>query len=256
MNAMLPKTLSLCPWINLSEWLHTFGLGLWGALFLYYWRSGKLGLLIHPNYFALSIGAGFVLLVIASLNLLKLTRRPSSLRPGHQPLFSPIVMSSILLGAALIGCWVTPKPFASDTAIHRGLEDANIVTRVKPQSFRVNRASEARSLVDWIRTLDVYPEPDAYAGQKVNIDGFVVHTAGLPDQYFTLTRFVITCCAADVYPVGLPVKPLRPRAEIPQDRWFRVQGQMATETLNGKRQLVVQASTIDPIPEPQNPYVY
>jgi uncharacterized repeat protein (TIGR03943 family) len=223
---------------------------------LYYWRSGKLGLLIHPNYFALSIVAGFVLLVIASLNFLKLVRGQGSIRTGHQPIFSPLLMSSILLGAAIIGCLVTPKPFASDTAIHRGLEDANIVTRVKPQSFRVNRASEARSLVDWIRTLDVYPEPDAYAGQKVKVDGFVVHTAGLSKQYFTLTRFVITCCAADVYPVGLPVKALRSRAEIPQDRWFRVQGSMVTKTLNGKRQVVIQASTIDPIPEPQNPYVY
>jgi uncharacterized repeat protein (TIGR03943 family) len=242
------------PLSKLPEWLHTFALGLWGALFLFYWRSGKLGLLIHPNYFGLSIAAGFVLLAIASLNLLRMLRRQMGWREPHTTLLSPLLMSSILLGSALLGFLITPKPFVSDTALQRGLQDDTIVTRVRPQSFRVNQSSELRSLVDWKRTLDVYPEPDAYAGQKVNVDGFAVHTTNLPAGYFTLTRFVITCCAADVYPVGLPVKFTQPKSEIPADRWFKVQGKMATETLNGKRQAVIQASAIDPIPEPKNPY--
>jgi uncharacterized repeat protein (TIGR03943 family) len=244
------------PWSKLPEWLHTFALGLWGALFLFYWHSGKLGLLIHPNYFGLSIAAGFVLLAIATLNLLRMIRRTLGWREPHQTLLSPMLMSSILLVAAILGFLITPKPFVSDTAIQRGLQDSAIVTRVRPQSFRVNRASESRSLIDWVRTLDVYPEPDAYASQKVSVDGFAVHSTNLPEGYFTLTRFVITCCAADVYPVGLPVRFTQPKSEIPADRWFKVQGKMATETLKGKRQVAIQANTIQPIPEPKNPYAY
>lgn len=244
------------PWSKFPEWLHTFALGLWGALFLFYWRSGKLGLLIHPNYFGLSIVAGFVLLAIAFLNLLRMIRRQMGWREPHQTLLSPMLMSSVLLVAAILGFLITPKPFVSDTAIQRGLQDSAIVTRVRPQSFRVNRSSESRSLVDWVRTLDVYPEPDAYAGQKVNVDGFVVHDVTSPEGYFTLTRFVITCCAADVYPIGLPVKFTQPKSEIPADRWFRVEGKMRTETLKGKRQVVIQATAIQPISEPKNPYAY
>ncbi|WP_404784938.1 TIGR03943 family putative permease subunit [Altericista sp. CCNU0014] len=243
-------------WSKLSEWIHTFALGLWGALFLFYWHSGKLGLLIHPNYFALSIGAGFVLLAIASLNLLRMIRRQMGWRESHQTLFSPLLMSCILLVAAIMGFLIAPRPFVSDTAIQRGLQDSAIVTRVRPQSFRVNRSSESRSLIDWIRTIDVYPEPDAYAGQKVSVDGFVVRDPNLPAGYFTLTRFVITCCAADVYPVGLPVRFTQSKSEIPADRWFKVRGKMATETLKGKRQVAIQASTVQPIPEPKNPYAY
>jgi uncharacterized repeat protein (TIGR03943 family) len=130
------------------------------------------------------------------------------------------------------------------------------VTRVRPQSFRVNRSPETRSLIDWVRTLDVYPEPDAYAGQKASVDGFVVYTANLPENYVTLTRFVITCCAADVYPVGLPVKLPQSRTAFPADRWFQIKGKMITETLDGKRQAVLLAHGITPIPEPQNPYSY
>jgi uncharacterized repeat protein (TIGR03943 family) len=245
-------------WLKLPEWIHTFALGLWGALFLYYWRTGKLGLLLHPNYFGLSIGAGFALLTISSFNLIRMARqRQIAAREQHQTLLPPLLMSGILLFAAVLGFLVAPRPFVSDTAIQRGLQDSAIVTRVRPQSFRVNRSSESRSLIDWIRTLDVYPEPDAYAGQKVKVDGFVVYTSNLPQEgYFTLTRFVITCCAADVYPIGLPVKFTQPKSEVPADRWFKIQGKMITETLNGKRQVVIEAKSIQPIPEPQNPYSY
>lgn len=246
-------------WSKLPEWMHTFALGLWGALFLYYWRSGKLGLLIHPNYFGLSIGAGFVLLAISSFNIIRMAKqqqRQTDAREQHQTLLPPLFMSGILLFAAVVGFLIAPRPFVSDTAIQRGLQDSAIVTRVRPQSFRVNRSSESRSLIDWIRTLDVYPEPDAYAGQKVSVDGFVVYTTNLPQGYLTLTRFVITCCAADVYPVGMPVRFTQPKSEVPADKWFKVQGKMMTETLNGKRQAVIQANVIEPIPEPKNPYAY
>jgi uncharacterized repeat protein (TIGR03943 family) len=84
----------------------------------------------------------------------------------------------------------------------------------------------------------------------------VAYTANLPDNYFTLTRFVITCCAADAYPIGLPVKLTQSRSSMPSDRWFTVKGKMITETLNGKRQVVIEASSTNPIPEPENPYSY
>ncbi|NJM59296.1 MAG: TIGR03943 family protein [Oscillatoriales cyanobacterium RU_3_3] len=243
-------------WARFPEWLNTFALGLWGALFLFYWRSGKLGLLIHPNYFVLTIIAGFVLLAIAILSLIKIIRQKTGWQEQHQSLLPPLFTSGLLLSAAVIGLLITPKPFTSDTAIQRGLLDTTVATRMRPQAFRVNQSSERRSLIDWVRTLDVYPEPDAYAGQKVRVDGFAVHSPNLPPNYLTVTRFVITCCAADTYPVGLPVKLPQNRSAFAEDRWFNIKGQMATETLNGKRQIVIQAKTVEPIQEPQNPYSY
>jgi uncharacterized repeat protein (TIGR03943 family) len=241
---------------GLPEWLNTFAMGLWGALFLYYWHSGKLGLLIHPNYFWLTIIAGFALLTIASLSLLKLIRQQTGWLDQHQTLLPPIFTSSLLLVAAVVGLLITPKPFAGDTAVQRGLQDSAITTRVRPQTFRVNQASEQRSLIDWVRTLDVYPEPDAYIDQKVDVDGFIVYPPNLPGIYITLTRFVITCCAADAYPIGLPVKLSQNRTAFASDHWFNIKGKMTTETLNGKRQVVIQANSIQSIPEPQNPYSY
>jgi uncharacterized repeat protein (TIGR03943 family) len=151
---------------------------------------------------------------------------------------------------------VTPKVFASDKAIQQGVTESVTMTRSQPQAFRSKTNPGERSLIEWVRTLTVYPEPDAYTGQPVKVQGFVVHPPDLPSQYLLISRFVITCCAADAYPVGLPVKLSGNRDAYRPDSWLEVEGKMITETLKGKRQLTIEASSLKKIPEPANPYYY
>jgi uncharacterized repeat protein (TIGR03943 family) len=243
---------------RLSPWLDTLAISAWGILFLKYWLTGKLYLLIHPNYMGLTIAAGIALLLVAGLKGIVLLKK--SVAPvdssQHLTLFPPGWSSVLLLGVAIFGFIVQPRAFASETATHRGVHDANIVTRVKPQAFRGAENSEDKSIVDWIRTLTVYPEPDAYTGQKAKVQGFVIYPPQLDDRYLLISRFVITCCAADVYPVSLPVKLSGSREAYKPDTWLEIEGQMITETLAGKRQLTLAATSLKPIPEPKNPYDY
>jgi uncharacterized repeat protein (TIGR03943 family) len=67
---------------------------------------------------------------------------------------------------------------------------------------------------------------------------------------------VITCCAADVYPVSLPVKIAESRANYPPDKWLQIEGQADVDINNGNRQVVIVASNITAIAEPKNPYDY
>ena len=244
----------------LSPWLDVIAIGSWGILLLKLWLFGQLSLLIHPNYFWMTVVAGFILVAIAALEARRVMqrRRYESAKQDvqHITLLLPGWSSSLLLITALLGLVMTPQPFASDTAIHRGVNDGLTATRFVPQSFKSNKPSEERSLIEWTRMLNVYPEPDTYAGQKARVQGFVVYPKDLPEQYFLISRFVITCCAADVYPVSLPVNVGQDRAKYPRDRWLEVEGQMSTEEINGKRILAIQPSKLSPIPTPQNPYEY
>jgi len=238
------------------EWLDILAITAWGLLLLNYWLTGKLSLLIHPRYFGLSVATGLGFLIISALGTWRLLQAYPTSNRRHFTLFPPGWMSSLLLVTACLGLLVTPRPFASDAALQRGVTESLTLTRTQPQAFRTDSQPEARSLIDWVRTLAVYPEPDAYTGQKVNVQGFVVHSPELPDQYLTISRFAITCCAADAYPVGLPVKLTQSRRAYSPDTWLEIAGQMITENLAGKRQLVIQARSLKPIPEPKNPYAY
>lgn len=241
----------------------------WGILLLKFWLTGKIALLLHPDYMWLANTAAVFLLFLGAV-MMKQLILPQRQTPDqalaastaasggltHFTIFPRNFGSALLLFVAIVGLQFTPRPFASDVALNRGVTETLSMTRSQPQAFRASVRPEDRTLIEWVRTLNVYPEPDAYAGQSVNIDGFVIHPPNLPDSYLMLSRFVITCCAADVYPVGLPVKLTESQSAYPVDQWFRVEGSMITETLDGKRQLVIQANTLTAIEEPDNPYNY
>lgn len=242
---------------RILDWLDILAITGWAILLLQYWLTGKLGLLIHPRYFGLSIVTGFVLLLIAAFRvwgLLQKRSKPPTVQ--HLTLFPPGWSSGLLLLTALLGLLLTPHPLASQAAAQQGLADSFVSPRIQPQAFRSSVRSEERSLVDWARTLAVYPEPDAYIGQKAKVQGFVVHVTKLPDQYLLITRFVIAHCAIDAYPVGLPVQLTTSRKSYAPDTWLEIEGQMVTAELDGKRQLAIEAQSLKEIPSPQNPYQY
>lgn len=229
---------------------------LWGLMILRYWWTGRLAVLLHPDYHWLAIGAGWLLLLMATWRGLALVRSPKSVDTPHIALLPRQWSLMVLLAVAVFGLIYVPRPFASDTALARGIADPVGLTRSQPQRFVRNTPPEERSLIDWIRILNVYPEPDAYTDDPVNVSGFVIHPSDWSENHMMVARFVLTCCAADAYPVGLPVQLKGDRDEFAPDSWVAIQGQMMTETLDGQRRLVIQPNEVTAIPEPNNPYEF
>ncbi|MEM6256038.1 MAG: TIGR03943 family protein [Cyanobacteria bacterium P01_D01_bin.156] len=245
------------PWFR-QPWLDVAVLLAWSLTFFRYWITGKLFVLLHPDYMWLANGAALVLLAMALFKLTTMLTKQKRVQapPNHSTLLPPQLSSLILLSVAVLGFIYTPRAFASETAIQRGVADTLTMTRSQPQRFVRQTASDERTIIDWIRTLNVYPEPDAYTDQAVKVSGFVIHPNEWPEEYLMLSRFVLTCCAADAYPVGLPVQLAVSRQAYNPDSWLQVEGKMVTATIDGQRQLTIKPTKIDTIPEPRNPYEY
>lgn len=260
-------------WSCLNQ-LDGLGILAWGILMLKYSVSGELKLLIHPNYFALVTVTGFVLLFLGALRLFQTGRRwfkKSSKKVDQDTVTHVTVLplglgTILLLTTALLGLFITPSVFTSQLALQRGISTSLPPTRTQAASFASQTKPEDRTLVDWVRTISAYPEPDFYAGQKVNITGFVVHGDYLPDNYILISRFILTCCAVDAYPVAIPVRLEGSRSQFPPDTWLTIQGEIVTETLATgpdqaregaeKRQVVVAANSVEVVPTPADPYSY
>lgn len=236
--------------------LDVLALLLWGLMLLRYWWTGLLAVLLHQDYHWLAIGAGWLLLLLAVWRGLGLITSRRAIGTPHIALLPRKWSLMVLLGIAVFGLIYVPRPFASDTALARGIADPIGLTRSQPQRFARNTPPGERSLIEWIRTLNVYPEPDAYTGDPVEVTGFVIHPPNWDETYLMVARFVLTCCAADAYPVGLPVNLTRDRTEFTTDSWITVQGEMTTETLDGQRRLVIRPSNVTVVPEPANPYEF
>ena len=224
-----------------------------GGLLLYHrWRN-TLVLLIHSNYLWLATVTGLCLI---SLGIYR-WRQQSTGGPAGIPgtgtgLGLGRLGMTLLLVTAVLGWLLPPKPLSGQTALNRGVSQTLSVTHDQPQSFQPQVDPRQRSLIDWVRTLDVNPDPYTYVDQPVNVDGFVLHPPDAEEGSFWIARFLISCCAADAYPVGLPV--IWPQGkQLPADSWQQVQGIMQVDETD---QLQILASQVEPIPTPVNPYDY
>jgi uncharacterized repeat protein (TIGR03943 family) len=253
--------------------LDTLAVLAWGALLFKYWLGGQLRLLINPSYFGLVLSASLLLLFLGGFNgwqwFRRLRNRRSQVQAQeilqHITLFPAGWGSGLLLLVALLGLAISPSVLTSQIALQRGVSESLPPMQVRPQAFSIQAKPEQRSLIEWVRTLSAYPEPDAYAGQPVKVTGFVIHLPHLPENFLFLSRFIITCCAVDAHPVGLPVKLEQSRNIYPPDTWLEVQGEMAVENLpvdtqtmkatpQQERQLVIVAKSVKVIPTPADPY--
>ena len=260
---------------RLIQFLNNLAVLCWGVLLLKYAITGQYKLLIHPNYFYLMLGTSILLLMIGLLKipqLLKTTIQATD-SEQHLTIFPPGIGGSLLLITAIAGLLIPPTVLASQIALQRGMTEILPPTLYQPQAFVTETKPEERSLIDWVRTLNAYPEPDAYAGQPAKITGFVIHIPELPDNYLLLSRFILTCCAVDAYPVFIPIELTTSKQQYPPDTWLEIEGTMTThtlkirdrqsssqsdrsDTLQEKRRLVLKASKINPIPTPTDPYSY
>ncbi len=244
----------------------------WGILLLQYWITGKIELLIHPNLVGFVVVTGIILLTVGLSKAWQLyqQQKKRSRRKGesvvqHITLFPPGWSTIFLLATVLLAFLIPPTVLSSETALQRGVRENLPLTQTQPEPFRVNLDPEQRSLIDWIKTINAYPEPNAYNGDPVQVKGFVLKMKQLSDDYFLLAKFIITCCAIDAYPIAIPVE-TQQQKDYPADTWLEIEGEMKTETLpiqgteyqpdHPKRQVVIEAQQITEIPTPSNPYGY
>ena len=217
------------------NWLPPFVLGLWGAVLLQAWGSGRLNLLLQADFHWLVLVSGLLLLALAGLAARFAPKR----RSGRTP-------ALVMLLAAPLVLLIPPRPSFSTLAANRSsgaLEgESETLTFLSPP--------EQRSLTDWVRLLRSQPDPELYRGDPVRISGFVMPT---PQAAPVLARLTVRCCLADATPVGIPV--IWPEGEsLKVDEWLAVSGEMGVERVGGVLRSVVIANTVQPIPKPKRPF--
>lgn len=105
---------------------------------------------------------------------------------------------------------------------------------------------------DWAALIRQTTDTSSLVGKQVRLSGFVVPGA---DGTFTLTRFVISCCAVDAQPVGLGVVT---DGQVPDaNQWVTVTGALAANPdESADARIVIRAATVKKISQPSDPYEY
>ncbi|MDQ4143106.1 MAG: TIGR03943 family protein [Actinomycetota bacterium] len=230
--------------------LRTGALIAWAAFFGWLWVSDEISRYLGPRtYWVVPFGT-LALGAAAVLHLFTL-RGPS---PQPRPSATELIGTTLLV-APLIAVLMVPSAELGSLASDRKSTSSGV------SSAAAGLTPESAQLIEDPQFRDVAyaEESDRYAqatgvveGTEVDLLGFVDEEGGGPAGTFVLTRFYVSCCAADAIPYSVAVDPGTADDEPPTDSWVRVRGSLEKR----EERLVVVAESLERVPEPDEPYLY
>ena len=111
-----------------------------------------------------------------------------------------------------------------------------------------------RNILDWLREFN-RASPGEFNGQPVDVVGFVYREPIHAQDEFMISRFTMSCCVADAFPIGMPAR-FEAADEIKPGSWQRVQGELKAANFAGELLPVIQVAALEAVDEPQQPYLY
>ena len=149
---------------------------------------------------------------------------------------------------------VAPAPLGADAARRQEARaPVYLGTEFPPLTASADGVAELRITETIDRAL--WDSADSLDGTPIRLEGLVVHSDELPDG-FLLTRFVLSCCAADAIPVQVGIVGGGRPAE---DTWVEVEGTVvpapavAPDTVDLPR-VDVEATSVREVPRPGDTY--
>jgi uncharacterized repeat protein (TIGR03943 family) len=164
--------------------------------------------------------------------------------------------AGVTIGVTVAMLVLPPTTLSARTAQQRSVDAATLSNATGSQGVALLGSGSVDTsdygVKDWAALIRQTTDTSALVGKRVELTGFVV-PAG--DGSFTLTRFVISCCAVDAQPVGLGVTT---SGAVPDaDRWVTVRGSLvANPDQSAAARIVVKASSVRQIAQPSDPYEY
>lgn len=230
---------------------------LYGGYFLYLFLSAKILLLVHKDFAFLSLVCGLVFLLLAVLEMVVIFSSKSGVHQ-HDDYFSKHTFGTVLLFVPIVLAFLSPpRPLSSATAtVRQAPGNVNLgasLGETKAAGFLIN--TESRTFIDWLRLFAQEPDPIRYENVKAKISGFVHMPDDTEAGMFYLSRFVLSCCAADARPVSIPIVFDAQKFSFKENEWIEVQGVFVIKEMNGEKVPVLQLNKFTPIPVPENPYV-
>lgn len=233
--------------------------------------TGQLALYIHPRYFVFTMimAAIAALLTLAAFLFVPATADDEHLllegddhdhsAPAGGRWAGLLSAGSILiLVAAIIGLLVLPPAtLTSATVAQRDLNGSNSTLTVSDASALVGGDYSTFSVRDWASLLRQGAGAEFFADKTANVTGFVTPDSSDPANVFFIARFVITCCAVDAQPIGIPVYYPGWKDKFPTDSWVTIaSGFAANPSVSSTELIALVPETVTPTVQPAQPYVY
>ncbi|CAN5408596.1 hypothetical protein BH09ACT1_BH09ACT1_08710 [soil metagenome] len=166
---------------------------------------------------------------------------------------------TLLVGIALVV--VPPATLTTATADQRVINSTSVGSTPSgsggASTLVASGASSKFSVSDWAALLRQSSDANFYRNKGADVTGFVTADRTDPDNMFFVSRFVITCCAVDAQPVGVPVYLPNWKNTLKANEWVRVKGVFGTNPSTASTEsIALTPSSTTKVSQPSDPYLY
>jgi uncharacterized repeat protein (TIGR03943 family) len=234
--------------------------------------TGQLGLYIHPRYFGFTIVMAVLAAACAVAACVWLPRSGGAGADADQPehahehdgptragraLAASTVGVLTVFGAVVALLVLPPHTLTGATATQRSINAGVGPVSAADAAPLAGADSTSFSVRDWAILIRQNPDSAYLREHSAEVTGFVLPSQEDPDNVFYVARFIITCCAVDAQPVGVPVYLPGWQSEFPPDSWVLVTGSFsANPTVGSLDSLAIIPDEIGAVDTPEQPYVY
>ena len=215
---------------------------------LYLGALNDLDLYLPPRYVVFTVAMSIIALLITLI-------RPGKTR-DHSKDDSPASIGTLPLVLVLVVALLLPaRTLTSSTVSQRAIDSGITINNSgsAPISSLFAGSSRGLGLADWATLLSANQNSSYYLNKPAKVSGFV-YDANLGPDHVWLARFVLTCCAVDAQPIGVPVRIENWAQQYDEDQWLEVEGLFVPNQTQSGEQIVLVPDTVNEIDQPENPY--
>jgi putative membrane protein len=173
----------------------------------------------------------------------------------HQPADIPSAALILLSIPLILGIFVPAQPLSAASLNTRGMSLSAPSSLEQGAVTTMEIAPDDRTVLDWVKIFNYEQDLSPYLGASANVVGFIYHDPRLENGQFMVGRFIITCCAADAFAIGMAVN--WPEGEgLSDNTWVNVKGTVGVLTIDGQKVPVINAQEVITVDAPAQPYLY
>lgn len=221
--------------------------------------SGRWAYYIDPRFQWLSVVAVFLLGTLAVSYLMATEEDEVLINDPLQDDHTQVMPISVLVLAIplVLGIAIRAEPLGANAIKTRGIDtDYSSISLASASSRSLTIIPSERNVLDWARAIASTDDIAEFNDQEAKVVGFVYRDSRFADDQFMVSRFTLSCCVADALAIGLVVQLSPDAPDYAVDTWVEVEGVFQETEFDGSYIPVLYATSIKPVEQPDQPYLY
>ena len=161
----------------------------------------------------------------------------------------------LTIDSLAIGLLIPARPLDSSAFSTKGFNTSAPLVSSDSSALIFETESQERNILQWLKLFSYQDDITEFVGQEASVVGFVYFDENLEADQFFVSRFVVSCCAADGFAIAMPVR-WDKSPELKQDTWIVVRGVIEAIDLDGRRAPMIAAESVETTDVPAQPYLF